>query len=330
MRLQILSPEEALGHILCHNLADAQGRKAFPKGRVVRAEDVPRLRELGFEAVRVAVLDPGDVPENEAAARLGFAVAGPGVSATTPHTGRVNLRADYAGPLEVDAEALLAINELDGLTVATLPAHTLVRPGQALATIKVIPFAVPDQALRAAEAAGHAAGGVLRVRPLVVRGVGVVLVSSPAARLRVERGVYPAIEARVVELGGAVLAVRHVPPDEVAVADALAELRAAGAGLLIVAGETSVVDLDDVTPRAIRLAGGRIEHYGAPVEPGNLLLLAYLLPTGDAAPLPVLGAPGCVRSRDTNIVDLLLPRLMAGEQLRRRDIIALGHGGFLG
>jgi molybdenum cofactor cytidylyltransferase len=92
-----------------------------------------------------------------------------------------------------------------------------------------------------------------------------------------------------------------------------------------------VVDHDDVTPRGIRLAGGRIEHYGAPVEPGNLLLLAYLDPRPPAAaPLAVLGAPGCVRSRDTNIVDLLLPRLMAGERLGRRDIATLGHGGLLG
>jgi len=92
----------------------------------------------------------------------------------------------------------------------------------------------------------------------------------------------------------------------------------------IIAGETSIMDRDDVTPQALRLAGGRVEHYGAPVEPGNLLLLGYL------DELPVLGAPGCVRSRDVNIVDLLLPRLLAGERVTRRDIVELGHGGLLG
>lgn len=325
MRLETLPLALAAGHILCHNLADAQGRKAFPKGRIVREEDLPRLRELGHSALRVAVLEPGDVHEDAAAARLAAAVAGEGVEATPARTGRVNLRATHAGPLAVDAAALYAINDVDGLTVATLPGHSLARPGRTLATIKVIPFAVPEAELARAEAAGR---GALRVPPLRVRAVGVVLVSSPAARLRVERGVFPAIEARVVELGAAVLAVRAVPPDEATVAAAVAGLRDAGAGLIVVAGETSVVDLDDVTPRGIRLAGGRIEHYGAPVEPGNLLLLAYLDGPADA-PLPILGAPGCVRSRDVNIVDLLLPRLMAGEQIRRRDIVALGHGGLL-
>jgi molybdopterin biosynthesis enzyme len=156
----------------------------------------------------------------------------------------------------------------------------------------------------------------------------VVLVGSAAARPRIERGVLPAIEARVTELGSHVLGVRYAPSDEVAVADAIGELRRARVSLLIIAGETSVMDRDDVTPQAIRLAGGRIEHYGAPVEPGNLLLLAYI--EAENTVLPVLGAPGCVRSRDTNIVDLVLPRLLAGEIVRRRDIVALGHGGLLG
>lgn len=329
MRLALLPVDQAAGHVLCHNLADAQGRKALAKGRLLAEADLPRLRELGLSAVRVAVLDPGDVREDEAAARLAAAVAGPGVEIAHAHSGRVNLRATVAGPLEVDTAALLAVNEVDGLTLATLPAHSLVAPGRALATIKVIPFAIPAHELGRAEAAGRAAGGVLRVRPLVLRSIGVILVSSPAARLRVERGVYPAIESRVLALGATVAARRTVNPAEGEVAAALEELQAQGVELIIVAGETSVVDLDDVTPRGIALAGGRVEHYGAPVEPGNLLLLAYLGRPGDDA-LPVLGAPGCVRSRDANIVDLLLPRLMAGETLRRRDIVALGHGGLLG
>src|SRR5262249_17327420 len=122
-------------------------------------------------------------------------------------------------------------------------------------------------------------------------------------------------------------AVCYIPPEEPRIAATIAELRQAGAQMLIVAGETSIMDRDDVTPQGIRLAGGRIEHYGAPGEPGNLLLLGYL--DDPAGAVPVLGAPGCVRSRDTNIVDLLLPRLLAGEQITRLDIITLGHGGLL-
>ncbi|MCS6886856.1 MAG: molybdopterin-binding protein [Chloroflexus sp.] len=327
MRIETLPPAAAVGHILCHNLADAQGRKALSKGRRLRAEDLPRLAELGLSAVRVAVLAPDDVHEDEAAIRLAQIVAGSGVAIGEPHAGRVNLRATVAGPLMIDAEALLAINLIDGLTVATLPPYTFVTAGQMLATIKIIPFAVPALDLaQAAAAAGDA--GVLRVAALVRQRVGVALVSSPAARARVERGMLPAIVGRISDLGATMIACRELPLDEQEVAAGLSALVEAGADLIITAGETSVVDRDDVIPRAVLRLGGEIAHYGAPVEPGNLLLLAYLHHTGDT--IPLIGAPGCVRSRDQNIVDLILPRLMANERLGRREIVALGLGGLLG
>jgi len=323
-----LPPEQAIGHILRHNLADERGRKALSKGHRIALEDLPHLRALGVNSLRVAVLEPGDVHEDEAARRLADVVRGPGVTATAPAASRVNLLAEADGVVRVDAERLLQINQLEGLTVATLPSHTLARARKRVATIKIIPFAVPEAALRAAEAIGRAGDGVIALSPLRRHAVGVILVGSAAARDRIERGVAPAIDSRIAELGSSILATHYVPPDEPAVAAAIEKLHAAGATMLIIAGETSIMDRDDVTPQGIRLAGGRIEHYGAPVEPGNLLLLGYLGAAGGA--VPVLGAPGCVRSRDTNIVDLLLPRLLAGESITRQDIVALGHGGLLG
>ena len=324
MYLTTLPPEQAVGHILRHNLTGADGHRVLAKGHRIDAEDVPRLRALGLSEVRVAVLEPGDVHEDEAARRLAAAVCGPGVVARPPAASRVNLLAEADGVVRVATTALLRINEIDGLTVATLPNHALVRARKRVATIKIIPFAVRETDLMRAEAIGRDNGSVVSTAPLRQLGVGVILVGSPVARERIERGVYPAIEARVAGLGSAVLATRYVASEEHAVAAAIAQLRAGGAQLLIIAGETSIMDRDDVTPQGIRLAGGQIEHYGAPVEPGNLLLLAYL------DDLPVLGAPGCVRSRDVNIVDLLLPRLLAGEYVTRRDIVELGHGGLLG
>src|SRR5262245_3046543 len=324
MYLTTLSPEQAVGHILRHNLAGADGYRVLAKGHRINAEDVLRLRALGLSEVRVAVLEPGDVHEDEAARRLAAAVCGLGVVARPPAASRVNLLAEADGVVRIATTALLRINEIDGLTVATVPNHALVRARKRVATIKIIPFAVRETDLMRAEAIGRNNGSVVSLAPLRHLGVGVILVGSIAARERIERGVYPAIEARVVGLGSAVLATRYVDSEEHAVAEAITELRAAGAQLLIIAGETSIMDRDDVTPQGIRLAGGQIEHYGAPVEPGNLLLLAYL----DG--LAVLGAPGCVRSRNINIVDLLLPRLLAGESVTRRDIVELGHGGLLG
>lgn len=326
MYLTTLPIEQAIGHILRHNLSDADGHKTLAKGRRLRDADLPRLRELGLEQVRVAVLEPGDLHEDEAARRLGAAIVGTGVVATSAVHSRVNLLAATDGVVEVDVAALHAINRIDGLTVATLRCHSPATARQRIATIKIIPFAVPEADLEQAEAIAHAASAIIQVRPLQRLAVGVVLIGGSAARERILNGVYPAIEARVVEYGSTVLVPRYVAPDEAQIAEALLGLCADGAGLLICAGETSIMDRDDVTPQAIRLAGGRIEQYGAAVEPGNLLLLAYF----DAQPpVPILGAPGCVRSRSTNIVDLLLPRLLSGEIVTREAIIDLGHGGLL-
>jgi molybdenum cofactor cytidylyltransferase len=324
----ILPPEQALGHILRHNLADERGRKALSKGHRIAPADLPRLRALGIESLRVAVLEPGDIHEDEAARRLAEVVCGPGVIAQAPAASRVNLLAEADGVVRVDAERLLRINQIDGLTVATLLSNALVRARKRVATIKIIPFAVPETALRQAEEIGNMGAGVVTLSPLRHHTIGIILVGSAAARERIEHGVAPAIEARIVELGSRILATHYVPSDEPAVAAAITSLQAAGADMLIIAGETSIMDRDDVTPQGVQLAGGRIEHYGAPVEPGNLLLLGYLDGLGKS--IPVLGAPGCVRSRDTNIVDLLLPRLLAGESITRQDIVALGHGGLLG
>ncbi|HEU5087816.1 MAG TPA: molybdopterin-binding protein [Roseiflexaceae bacterium] len=323
MQLVTLPLADALRHILRHNIAGLDGRKALSKGTRLNADDISHLRELGYETVSVAVLEAGDVHEDAAAARLADAIDGPNIVASRPSHSRINMLAAVNGVVQVQAEVLLEINSLEGLTVATLPTSTLARARQRIATIKIIPFAVPESVLQQAEAIARQARPVLALRALRSLAVGVILVGSEAAQPRLERTLLPPIQSRVTELGSTIQGVRVVTGDERAISEAIEHFRAAQAGLIIIAGETSIMDRDDVTPRGIRQAGGRIEHYGAPVEPGNLLLMAYL------DDLPVLGAPGCVRSRSANIVDLLLPRLLAGERIRARDIIALGHGGLL-
>src|SRR6266540_6317565 len=238
-----LPPEQALGHILRHNLADTHGRKAFSKGHRIAAPDLPKLRALGVELVRVAVLEPGDVHEDAAARRLAAAVCGAGVAASAPAASRVNLLAEVDGVVAIDVERLLQINQIDGLTVATLPSHALVRARRRVATIKIIPFAVPEASLSQAEMIGRSGSPIVALHPLRALPVCVVLVGSLAAQERIEHGVLPAITARVVELGSSVHAIRYVLPDEPAIAAAITELRGAAA-LLIVAGETSIMDRD--------------------------------------------------------------------------------------
>jgi molybdenum cofactor cytidylyltransferase len=322
VRIELRELESAVGHLLCHNLADAAGRRVLVKGRPLRSADLVVLQQLGCREVRVAVLDADDVHEDAAATAVAQALAGTGVSIGAAQVGRVNLLAAAAGTLYPDAAVVEAINRIDGITAATLPAYRVVQPGQTVATIKIIPFAVPAVALAAVQQAAPLPA--LTVRPPLVQQCGVVFIAAARARARVERAVRPAVERRLSGLTAQEPLVLSAEPDEAAVAAALTALLRQSVGLILVAGETSVVDSDDVLPRAVRRIGGRVAAYGAPVEPGNLLLLGYL---GDVA---VIGAPGCIRSRELNVVDLILPRLCAGERLEQADIAALGVGGLLG
>jgi molybdenum cofactor cytidylyltransferase len=195
------------------------------------------------------------------------------------------------------------------------------------ATVKIIPYAVPGSVVRQVEAIAADGGPLLRLDRLQPRRTALLLSGSSTVRERIERVFGPPLRARLEALGSSLDTVDFVPLEdesgEVALAQALAREVAAGAGLILLAGETAIMDRHDIAPRAIERAGGEVTCFGAPVDPGNLLLVGYL---GNTA---VLGAPGCARSRKVNVVDWVLPRLLAGDRLTRADIVALGAGGLL-
>lgn len=318
--------DEAEGKILGHHIAGPDGRRAFRKGKPLNARDIEKLRDLGRDTVYVAELEAGDIEENAAGKRVALAVAGAGVKVAKPSVGRVDLKSDVLGLLRIDVERLAQVNSLYGITLATLHSNVAVRPNQLLATVKVIPFALAESTVQQVEAivAGEA---LLRVDALEMQDVALILSGSSSARTRIIEGFELPLRARIDALGSAIRVVEFVPLEdeggEHMLAEALHRQIGLGARLIILAGETAIMDRYDITPRAVERAGGQIETVGAPVDPGNLLMLAYL--NG----VPVLGAPGCVRSPKTNVVDWILPRLLAGDRLTHTDIVALGHGGLL-
>ena len=316
----------ASGKILGHNIAGADGKRLLRKGRPLTAEDVATLMTLGRQSVYVAELEPGDINENDAARRVARALAGEGLKLPGAASGRANALAARLGILRVDADRLAHLNTGDGLTVATLAAHTPVRPGQIVATVKIIPFAVPESTIGAAEVIAAEGGPLLRVDALPARVVSLVFSGSPALRERLTADFAPLTD-RLEALGAHIASVDFVPLEdetgEAQLAHLLGQRRDEGSDLIVLAGETAIMDQHDIVPRAVARACGHVEALGAPVDPGNLLMVAYL---GAAA---VVGAPGCARSRKVNIVDWVLPRLLAGDRLTRADINALGHGGLL-
>jgi molybdopterin biosynthesis enzyme len=228
-----------------------------------------------------------------------------------------------AGLLKVNREALFQFNDRASITLATLANNTPVQPKTIVGTVKIIPYGLPQLDVEKAEAMARAEYPLLQLKPFVVEQAILITTGSEAAREKVISDFTPALRDRLANYNSNLVEGPYVPEDEAEISEALQWALTSGAELILIAGETSIMDSDDITPRAIKAVGGEIIQYGVPAEPGNLLLLAY------QNEVPILGAPGCAKSKNYNVVDMVLPRLVAGERLTRSDLIELGHGGLL-
>ena len=319
--------DEALGAVLAHSVKLNGG--SLKKGTVLGPAEIQRLAAAGIQRVVAARLDADDVAENVAAMRMAAALAGTEVEIGGATTGRVNLYARQSGLLRMDAERIHAANRVhEGLTIATLLPDSPVEEGQMLATIKIIPYAVPAAALEAVVAA-LGSEPALRVAPWLGVRVALVMTRLEATSPSVLTKMRGAVLGRLGPLAGTLVAERVVLHEEAAVAGALRELLAGTdrPQLLLVSGVAATVDRGDVVPAAVLAAGGRILHAGMPVDPGNLLLLGELADAAGACPL--IGIPTCARSPKLNGFDFVLRRHAAGEAVAREDIMAMGVGGLL-
>jgi molybdenum cofactor cytidylyltransferase len=320
MKFGPASPADAIGGVTVHTLR--QGTLVLKKGTTIGPAEVEALSNAGVKEVVVVRLEDGDVSEDVAAASIAQAVAGEGVNVERAFTGRANLFAAKAGMLVVDRAAVDRINDVDeAITFATLAAYKPVVEGEMIATVKLIPFGVEAKLRDAAVAA--ASGGALRIAPYTIKRVGIVSTLLPGLAAKVIEKTLRVTAERLAPAGASIIAERRVPHDEADLAAAIKELLGLGAELVIVFGASAIADRRDVIPAAITGIGGAIEHFGMPVDPGNLLLI------GNAGGVPVLGAPGCARSPVENGFDWVLMRLLAGLKVTRSDLTGMGVGGLL-
>ncbi|MCG6207193.1 molybdopterin-binding/glycosyltransferase family 2 protein [Rhodopseudomonas sp. HC1] len=313
-------PADAIGGVAVHSLR--QNGLLLKKGTLIGPAEVAALEKAGVEEIVVVQLEPGDVSEDVAAGDVAKAIAGDGVHVERAFTGRANLFANRAGVLVIDRAAVDRVNAVDeAITFATLPAFKAVVEGEMIGTVKLIPFGVEAGLRDAAVAAGK--GGALRVSPYVIKRVGIVSTQLPGLAAKVIDKTLRVTAERLAPAGASIIAERRIAHDQAALSAALTELLGLGAELIIVFGASAIADRRDVIPAAITAIDGAIEHFGMPVDPGNLLLI------GSAAGVPVLGAPGCARSPVENGFDWVLMRLLAGLKVTRADITGLGVGGLL-
>lgn len=333
---------EAIGLVLAHDITEIRRGEikgpAFRKGHVVRPEDVCHLQRLGKENLFVLRLAPDEMHEDDAAQSLAQALTGDGVRIKgEPREGKIDLVAERDGILTVHKEALLGFNMLGDVMCSTLHSGTLVKKGQKVAGTRAIPLVVKrsvvEEAVRAAESVGH----ILSVKPLRKPRVGIVITGNEVYHGRIRDAFAPVITEKLQPFGGEIVGIHYTPDDEQFIVDRMRALIEAGADLLITTGGMSV-DPDDVTRFAVRSLGASDWTYGSPVLPGAMFLIAYLDKPGERAgknngngaardAIPILGIPACGMYARITLFDILLPRVLAGERIGRREIAEMGHGG---
>src|SRR5438270_1016984 len=313
---------EAEGAILAHSLK--LGATALKKGRVLSRADLDAIAAAGLAHIVVARLEPGDLREDEAAARIAAAAAGPNITVANAFTGRANLFAEARGLLVFDRDRLDRLNLVDeSVTLGTLPPYAVVEPRQMAPTVKIIPLAVPEAAV--ASAAEFAAAGepLLRVAAFVPRDIALIQTRLPGFKESILDKTRQVTEQRLAALGCRLVAEERCAHTVADLAPRIAAAVAQGVDLVFVHGASVIVDRRDVIPEAVVAAGGRVDHFGMPVDPGNMLLLCHIGET------PVLGLPGCARSPKVNGFDWVLERLVAGVPVGSAEIMRMGCGGLL-
>lgn len=316
--------EDAVGHVLCHDITqiikDVTKGVAFKKGHVVKAEDIPVLLSIGKEHLYIWEKDENMLHENEAAEILYGICHNEHIKPSEVKEGKIEAIATCDGLFKVDTERLIEINSIDQVMIATRHTNLAVKAGEKLAGTRVIPLLIEKEVMEEVKrAAGHKP--LLQILPFQHKKVGIVTTGSEVYKGRIQDAFGPVIRKKLEPFGAEVLGQRIVDDKIERITEAIEDFLAQGADMIICTGGMSV-DPDDVTPSAIKAVGAEIISYGAPVLPGAMFLLGYY-----GKDIPVMGLPGCVMYAGATVFDLILPRIMAGEKLSKRDLVKLGHGG---
>jgi molybdenum cofactor cytidylyltransferase len=323
LRALTIDVQSSAGRVLCCTIFRPGGRKLLAKGHILSDEDIRLLETEGMQQVWVTQLEEGEIGEDEAVMAVAEAMCCGSVEIRLAAGGRANLIATDDCCTLVDDELLKQINCTSSIAIATVLNYRYMRAGERVATIKSAPFAVAQAQLETVLSILNERGAILQARPIRDPGVG-VLYTDPVHGDRARTLFENIVRTRVERFGGKVRYALSAVEDEEQVTRSLQHLLRAKPATILVASTTAPAGPEDVVGRAMVRLGAHMERFLAPVEPGNLLLLSY------KDDIPIVSAPCCFRSAKPNILDLVLPPMLAKYRISGWEIACLGHGGLLG
>ena len=325
MSRQKVKIEEAVGMVLAHDITEIRRGEfkgaAFKKGHKILEADICHLQRLGKNHLYVLKIEEGYLHENDAAIALADALCGEGVTwKEEPREGKIALRAGRDGLFKVNVQALTGINMFGEVMCATRHTNFQIKKGDTVAAVRAIPLVIKSEIIDEAVRISQISGGILSVKPIREALAGILITGNEVYSRLIEDQFEPILRRKMAQIGSQVLDVVFAPDDVGHIEREIRGLLSRGANLLLATGGMSV-DPDDVTRQAIAKAGAKEFLYGSPVLPGAMFMSAFI------DDVPVLGIPACGLYHEATIFDLVLPRVLAGEILTRRDIAELGHGG---
>ena len=323
--MKLMRTEDAVGQVICHDITqiikDVKKDAVFRKGHIITEEDIPVLLSVGKDHIYVWENDETMMHENEAAEVLCAICKGDNMSRGGVKEGKIELAAECGGVLRIDREKLMAVNSFGQMMIATRHGDFPVKKGDKLAGTRIIPLVIEKEKMeRVKSVAGEEP--IMRVEPYIFRKAGIVSTGNEVFYGRIKDEFTPVVKAKLKEYGAEVTGIRDSDDNNENIEKCIRAFLDEGCDLVVCTGGMSV-DPDDRTPLAIRNVCGGAVTYGAPVLPGAMFMLAYY---GESS-IPVMGLPGCVMYARRTIFDIVLPRVMTGEILEKKDFDMLGEGG---
>ncbi|MEF9934578.1 MAG: molybdopterin-binding protein [Clostridium sp.] len=316
--------EEAVGMVLAHDMTkivpgEFKGAR-FKKGHIVKANEIDELKSMGKNHIFILELDENMIHEEEAADRIAKAAYGVGIKLTEPSEGKVNFLSKSRGLLKINLEALMEINQIEGVVLATLHTNTLVDEGKLVAGAKLIPLICEKDKIEQVEKICEKYGHVVSIKPVHNYKVGVVVTGTEVYEGIITDKFGPLLKAKADDYGCTIVDVLYSRDDESMIKGCIDDLLSRGCEIIITSGGMSV-DPDDLTPSVIREVADEVVTYGSPVIPGAMFMIAY---KGD---IPIVGIPACGMFFKITVFDLVFKRLIAGDRITKRDMAELAHGG---
>lgn len=316
--------EKAIGMALAHDVTRIVPGKfkgvGFRRGHIIRKEDIQEFLKLGKYSVYVLSLSQDQIHEDDAALRIVSAISGEGLSWTDPREGKSTLESERRGLVKINVGGLLRINKMGDIIVSSLKNNFPCSPKQTVAAARIIPLTISLKKIRRLEALAEKYAPIISVLPYRALEVGVVVTGTEVYSGLIEDGFDQHVGKRIADYGCTVVRKILVPDIVQDIARAVRDLKNDGCDLIVTTGGLSV-DPDDVTREGVKRAGAKIIMYGTPVLPGAMFLYALLDGT------PILGLPACVYYHPTTVFDLVLPRVLAGDQITKTEVAELAHGG---